>query len=152
MPTRTVRAAAAAPRMLVGRIAVLVDELAAANACTDTFVSSWAAVTWSKDSPSSSAAIWRIAVGEPCPISVQPWKSVTVLSGLTCSHESICAGSGGPGTVPRWRGEAAVGLLEAWAVPAADSPRTRLPAPRRNVFREKSCAFGGLVTSILLCS
>ena len=49
---------------------------------TDTFVSSWAAVTWSIDRPSSSAAIWRTAVGVPWPISAQPWNSVTVLSGV----------------------------------------------------------------------
>ncbi len=78
----SVRAAAAAPRMLVALIAVRVEELAAANDEIETLVSSWTALTWSSERPSSSAAIWRTTVGEPCPISVQPWNSVAVLSGL----------------------------------------------------------------------
>jgi hypothetical protein len=65
MLTSRARAAAAAPRMLVAPIAVRVDELPAANADSDTFVSTCADPTWSIDSPSSSAAIIRTAVGDP---------------------------------------------------------------------------------------
>src|SRR3954464_8897262 len=63
--TSRVRAAAAAPRRLVAAIPVLVDELAAANDEIETLVSSWTDDTCAIESPSSSAAIWRTAVGEP---------------------------------------------------------------------------------------
>ena len=58
-------AAAAAPRMLVAPIAVKVDELPTVKAESDTFVSTFAAVTWSTERPSSSAAIIRTDVGVP---------------------------------------------------------------------------------------
>src|SRR6266566_9641521 len=124
--------------MLVAPIAVYVDELATASAERETFVSSCAAVTWSIDSPSSSAAIIRTAVGDPCPISAQPWNSVTVLSGLTWSHESIWVGSGGPGTAPMWRDEVAPGLFAASAAGASERPATTVPLCLRNVLRESS--------------
>jgi hypothetical protein len=68
--------------MLVAVIAVGVELLATVNAEIDTFVSTRAALTWSSESPSSSAAIIRTAVGVPCPHSDHPWKRVTVLSAL----------------------------------------------------------------------
>ena len=51
--------------MFVPAIAPRVEPLPAANAEIETLVSSWAAWTWSSDTPSSSAAIIRSAVGEP---------------------------------------------------------------------------------------
>ena len=87
-----VRAAAAAPRMLVAPIALRVEPQPTANALIETLVSSCAAVTCAIERPSSSAAICRIAVGVPWPSSATPWNSVTVLSGFTWSHESICVG------------------------------------------------------------
>src|SRR5579863_7484990 len=138
MLSSSVRAAAAAPRRLDGSMAVKVEELPAAIADTETFVSIWAAPTWSIDRPSSSPAIWSIAVGEPCPISVQPWKRVTVLSRLICSQESIWAGSGGPGTLPVCADELAARLFEARATLVEPRASATAPEPFRNDLRENS--------------
>ena len=78
------RAAAAAPRRLVGPNAVFVAWLPTVEAESDTFVSTGASLIWSYDIPSSSAAIMRVAVGVPCPSSTQPVYRVAVLSELIC--------------------------------------------------------------------
>ena len=130
--------------MLVAPIAVEVDVLPTVNAESDTFVSTCTALTWFIARPSSSAAIIRTAVGVPCPSSVQPWNNVTVLSGFTCSHESICVASGGPGKAPVCNAEVAAGSFAArapfTATPVRPRPITRAPPPLRNDLRESSAS------------
>ena len=114
------------------------SELPAVNAEIETFVSTWAAVTWSIDRPSSSAAICGRAVGVPWPSSTSPWNSVTVLSGLIWSQESICVGSGGPATRAGVSGERRRRVVRSAAAPRC---RPRSGRPRgAAALQEATCA------------
>jgi hypothetical protein len=89
---------------------------------------------WLTSTSSSSAAIIIRPVVAPCPSSMRPELSDTVLSACTIRNESTAFGSAGPGLA-----NGSMPAADALpAVPATVRPTISAPPPLTNVLRENS--------------